>query len=68
MAGCAMFLLVITGLVQKSMAYVPGHIKLCTIIGIGFLLATIGFESSGIIQNGHRQNHTLTHSSEVPTS
>jgi adenine/guanine/hypoxanthine permease len=51
-AGAAMLVLSLTLLVQRSMALVPGHIKLGTIIGIGFLLATIGFESSGIIRAG----------------
>lgn len=39
-------------LVTKSMKYVPGHIKLATIIGIGLLLATIGFEAAGVIVDG----------------
>jgi len=51
-AGCIMLLLTITNLVTRSMKYVPGHIKLATIIGIGLLLATIGFESAGVIDNG----------------
>ena len=51
-AGIAMLILSITFLVQVSMRYVPGHIKLGTIIGIGFLLATIGFESCGLIKDG----------------
>ena len=49
-AGAAMLVLSVSFLVQRSMALVPGHIKLGTIIGIGFLLVTIGFESAGIIQ------------------
>lgn len=39
-SGLAMLLLSITFLVEKSMARVPNHIKLGTIIGIGMLLVS----------------------------
>jgi AGZA family xanthine/uracil permease-like MFS transporter len=52
LAGIAMLVLSATFLVQRSMSLVPGDIKLATIIGIGLLLATIGFESAGIIRDG----------------
>mmetsp|Transcript_7505 Transcript_7505/g.14671 ORF Transcript_7505/g.14671 Transcript_7505/m.14671 type:complete len:493 (+) Transcript_7505:214-1692(+) len=51
-SGIAMFMLSITFLVDRSMKYMPNHIKLGTIIGIGMLLACIGFESAGLISNG----------------
>ena len=51
-AGLIMAVLTVTDLVTKSMKHVPGHIKLATIIGIGLLLATIGFESAGVIKDG----------------
>jgi len=51
-SGVAMVLLSITFLVEKSMKRVPNHIKLGTIIGIGMLLACIGFESSGLVVKG----------------
>lgn len=65
-AGGIMALLTVTDLVTKSMKYVPGHIKLATIIGIGLLLATIGFESAGVIVNGEISD-TIMSTSAWPT-
>jgi AGZA family xanthine/uracil permease-like MFS transporter len=59
-AGIIMALLTVTDLVTKSMKYVPGHIKLATIIGIGLLLATIGFESAGVIAKGTLADNLVT--------
>jgi AGZA family xanthine/uracil permease-like MFS transporter len=59
-AGVIMALLTVTGLVTTSMRYVPGHIKLATIIGIGLLLATIGFESAGVIVKGELNDNIVT--------
>eukprot|EP00283_Hemiselmis_rufescens_P016120 CAMPEP_0173440894 /NCGR_PEP_ID=MMETSP1357-20121228/23664_1 /TAXON_ID=77926 /ORGANISM="Hemiselmis rufescens, Strain PCC563" /LENGTH=494 /DNA_ID=CAMNT_0014406431 /DNA_START=71 /DNA_END=1555 /DNA_ORIENTATION=- len=55
-SGVAMLLLSITFLVERSMKYVPNHIKLGTIIGIGMLLACIGFESANLIKDGQIAN------------
>jgi len=51
-AGVIMLVLSGSFMVQRTMRFVPDHIKLATIIGIGLLLATIGFESAGIINHG----------------
>ena len=59
-AGVIMAFLTVTDLVTKSMKFVPGHIKLATIIGIGLLLATIGFESAGVIVKGELSDAIIT--------
>jgi len=59
-AGGIMSVLTVTDLVTKSMKFVPGHIKLATIIGIGLLLAAIGFESAGVIVKGELADNIVT--------
>jgi xanthine/uracil/vitamin C permease (AzgA family) len=59
-----MALLAITDLVIKLMKYVPGPIKLATIIGIGLLLASIGLESAGVIVNDEL-NDNIRHTRSI---
>jgi xanthine/uracil/vitamin C permease (AzgA family) len=47
-------------LVATSMRYVPGNIKLANIIDICLLLATIGFESTGVLAKGALVHNLFT--------
>eukprot|EP00290_Baffinella_frigidus_P019879 CAMPEP_0180220428 /NCGR_PEP_ID=MMETSP0987-20121128/19105_1 /TAXON_ID=697907 /ORGANISM="non described non described, Strain CCMP2293" /LENGTH=467 /DNA_ID=CAMNT_0022181315 /DNA_START=60 /DNA_END=1459 /DNA_ORIENTATION=+ len=51
-SGAIMLLLSVTFLVERAMVLVPSYVKLSTIIGIGMLLACIGFEQMGLVVHG----------------